>query len=64
MNRIVAFLVGLVIVAVVIRASTFIVDQRLYAIVFQLGQIKRVVTEPASLPDPAAANVEYRTTAS
>jgi membrane protease subunit HflC len=46
MNRIVAFLVGLVILAVVVRASTFIVDQRQNAIVFQLGQIKRVVTEP------------------
>jgi modulator of FtsH protease HflC len=61
MNRIVAFLVGLVIVAVVIRASTFIVDQRQYAIVFQLGQIKRVVTEPGLyFRIPLLQNVEYQ----
>ena len=34
------------IVAFLIRASTFIVDQRQSAIVYQLGQITRVVTEP------------------
>ena len=61
MNRIVAFLVGLVIVAVVVRASTFIVDQRQYAIVFQLGQITRVVTEPGLyFRIPLLQNVEYQ----
>jgi membrane protease subunit HflC len=61
MNRIVTFLVGLVIVAVIIRASTFIVDQRQYAIVFQLGQIKRVVTEPGLyFRIPLLQNVEYQ----
>jgi membrane protease subunit HflC len=61
MNRIVAFLVGLVIVAVVVRASTFIVDQRQYAIVFQLGQITRVVTEPGLyFRTPLLQNVEYQ----
>lgn len=61
MNRIVAFLVGLVIVAVIVRASTFIVDQRQYAIVFQLGQIKRVVTEPGLyFRIPLLQNVEYQ----
>lgn len=60
MNRVVAFLVGLVIVAVVVRASTFIVDQRQYAIVFQLGQITRVVTEPGLyFRTPLLQNVEY-----
>jgi membrane protease subunit HflC len=61
MNRIVAFLVGLVIVAVIVRASTFIVDQRQYAIVFQLGQITRVVTEPGLyFRIPLLQNVEYQ----
>jgi membrane protease subunit HflC len=61
MNKIVAFLVGLVIVAVVVRASTFIVDQRQYAIVFQLGQITRVVTEPGLyFRIPLLQNVEYQ----
>ena len=36
----------ILIVAVIIRASTFVVDQRQNAIVFQLGQITRVITEP------------------
>ena len=48
MNRILAFVVGAVVVAVIIRASTFVVDQRQNAIVFQLGQITRVITEPGS----------------
>jgi membrane protease subunit HflC len=61
MNRIVAFLVGLVIFAVIVRASTFIVDQRQNAIVFQLGQIKRVVTEPGLyFRIPLLQNVEYQ----
>jgi len=50
-----------VIVAVVVRASTFIVDQRQYAIVFQLGQITRVVTEPGLyFRIPLLQNVEYQ----
>ena len=46
MNRIVAIVIGAVLLAVIARASTFIVHQRDFAIVFQLGQIVRVVTEP------------------
>jgi membrane protease subunit HflC len=38
-----AFLIGL---AVVAAMSLFTVDQRQYAIVFQLGEIKEVITEP------------------
>ena len=61
MNRILAFLVGLVIVAVIIRASTFVVDQRQFAIVFQLGQITRVITEPGLyFRLPLVQNVEYQ----
>jgi membrane protease subunit HflC len=61
MNRILAFLVGLVIVVVIVRASTFIVDQRQFAIVFQLGQITRVVTEPGLyFRLPLVQNVEYQ----
>ena len=61
MNRIVAFVVGLVLLAVVVRASTFIVQQRDFAIVFQLGQIVRVVTEPGLyFRLPLLQNVEYQ----
>ncbi len=46
MNRILAAVVGLVLVAVVFRLSVFIVDQRQSAIVFELGQIVRVINDP------------------
>ncbi len=61
MNRIVAFVVGVVLLAVVVRASTFIVQQRDFAIVFQLGQIVRVVTEPGLyFRIPLLQNVEFQ----
>lgn len=61
MNRILAFAVGAVIVAVIVRASTFVVDERQYAIVFQLGQITRVITEPGLyFRLPLVQNVEYQ----
>ncbi len=62
MNRILATIVGLVITAFIIRASTFIVDQRQSAIVYQLGQITRVVTEPGLyFRIPLLQNVSTRT---
>jgi membrane protease subunit HflC len=61
MNRILAIVVGAVIAAVIIRASTFVVDQRQFAIVFQLGQIVRVITEPGLyFRLPLVQNVEYQ----
>jgi membrane protease subunit HflC len=61
MNRILAAIVGLVLVAVLVRASTFIVDARQSAIVFQLGEIKRVVIEPGLyFRVPLLQNVEYQ----
>jgi membrane protease subunit HflC len=61
MNRILAFVVGVVITAVIVRASTFVVDQRQFAIVFQLGQITRVITEPGLyFRLPLVQNVEYQ----
>jgi membrane protease subunit HflC len=46
MNKAIATVIGLIVVAVIIRASTFVVDQRQHAIVFQLGQIVDVHSEP------------------
>ena len=55
MNRI-GFLVGLVLLALMGAASTlFIVDQRQVAVIYALGEIKEVITEPGlkvKLPPP------------
>lgn len=61
MNKILGTIVAIIVAAVVFRASAFIVDQRQYAIVFALGQIREVITEPGlhfKLPPPFQ-NVVY-----
>lgn len=61
MNKILGTIVAVIVAAVVFRASAFIVDQRQYAIVFALGQIREVITEPGlhfKLPPPLQ-NVVY-----
>lgn len=61
MNKIVATIVAIVVAAVLFRACAFIVDQRQFAVVFALGQIKEVITEPGlhfKLPPPFQ-NVVY-----
>jgi modulator of FtsH protease HflC len=55
MNRIVLPAIGVIILALILRLSVFIVDQRQSAIVFELGQIVRVINEPGlhfKLPPP------------
>lgn len=60
MNKIVATVVGLVLAAVLFRACAFIVDQRQFAIVFALGQIKQVIAEPGlHFKLPLINNVVY-----
>ncbi|WP_265944021.1 protease modulator HflC [Dechloromonas sp. A34] len=47
-------------VLVVMAMSIFTVDQRLYALVFQLGEVKRVITEPGlNFKIPMVQNVRY-----
>jgi len=61
MNKIVATVVGLILLAVLFRASTFVVDQRQFAILFAFGQIKDVIDTPGlhfKLPPPFQ-NVVY-----
>ena len=61
MNRVLATVVAVVVAAVAFRACAFIVDQRQFAIVFALGQIKEVIAEPGlhfKLPPPFQ-NVVY-----
>jgi membrane protease subunit HflC len=61
MNRIIGTLIAVVIAAGLFRLCAFIVDQKHYAIVFELGHINRVIVEPGlhfKLPPPFQ-NVEY-----
>ena len=55
MNRIGFYVVGLLIVLMVAFSTLFIVDQRQFAVIYALGEIKTVVTEPGlkfKLPPP------------
>ncbi|MET0322070.1 MAG: protease modulator HflC [Duganella sp.] len=55
MNRIASSLIAAFVVLLVLSSMVFVVDQRKYAIVFALGQIKEVVREPGlhfKLPPP------------
>nr|MBL8410310.1 protease modulator HflC [Dechloromonas sp.] len=47
-------------ILVVLAMSIFTVDQRQYALVFQLGEVKRVITEPGlNFKIPMVQNVRY-----
>jgi membrane protease subunit HflC len=46
MNRIFAILFGVLLALLVLSSTAFIVDQRQFAAVYQLGEIKSVITEP------------------
>jgi membrane protease subunit HflC len=55
MNRIVSYLIAVAIAMWVLSSTLFIVDQRQYAIVFALGEVKEVISEPGlhgKLPPP------------
>lgn len=55
MNRIVSYGIVALIALWLLMASLFVVDQRQYAIVFSLGEVKRVISEPGlhfKLPPP------------
>jgi membrane protease subunit HflC len=60
-NRIIGTVIAVVIAAGLFRLCAFIVDQKHYAIVFELGHINRVISEPGlhfKLPPPFQ-NVEH-----
>ena len=46
MNRIVPILIGLLVVLGIASTTLFVVDQRQYAVVFALGEIKQVSAKP------------------
>lgn len=55
MNRLFSYLIALAIVVIVFFSTMFVVDQRQYAIVFALGEVKSVIKEPGlhfKLPPP------------
>jgi membrane protease subunit HflC len=61
MNRIVPILLGLLVALGVASTMLFVVDQRQYAVVFALGEIKEVIAKPGlhfKLPPPFQ-NVQY-----
>ena len=61
MNRIASSLIAAFVVLMLLSSTVFVVDQRRYAIVFALGQIKEVIREPGlhfKLPPPFQ-NVVY-----
>lgn len=55
MNRIATTVVGILVAFLAISSTLFIVDQRQFAVVYSLGEIKEVITEPGlkfKLPPP------------
>ncbi|VVE42247.1 Modulator of FtsH protease HflC [Pandoraea eparura] len=55
MNRIGTVIVALIVLLIVLASTMFVVDQRRYAVVFSLGEIKDVYSEPGlkfKLPPP------------
>ncbi len=55
MNRIVPIVIGALIALMVASSTLFIIDQRQFAVVYALGEIKEVITEPGlkfKLPPP------------
>ena len=55
MNRLVSIIFGLIFLGFIASSCLFIVDQRQFALVFALGEIKKVVQEPGlyfKLPPP------------
>ena len=61
MNKIIGTVVALIVTAVLVRMCVFIVDQRQFALVFSLGELKREIPEPGlyfKLPQPFQ-NVVY-----
>lgn len=61
MNRIAPILIGLLVALGIASSTLFVVDQRQYAVVFALGEIKEVIAKPGlhfKLPPPFQ-NVQY-----
>ncbi|NDE46615.1 MAG: protease modulator HflC, partial [Betaproteobacteria bacterium] len=61
MSRLMVFALGMPLLGLLALSSLFVVDQRQYAVVYALGEIKRVIESPGlhfKLPPPFQ-NVTY-----
>ena len=61
MNRLMIFALSVPLIGLLVLSSLFVVDQRQYAVVYALGEIKRVIEAPGlhfKLPPPFQ-NVTY-----
>jgi len=55
MNKLVSTLIAIVLALIIFASTVFVVDQRSYAIVFALGEMKTIISEPGlhfKLPPP------------
>ena len=55
MNKLVSTLIAIVIALIIFASTVFVVDQRSYAIVFAMGEMKTIISEPGlhfKLPPP------------
>jgi len=55
MNRLISSVVAIAIALMILYSTIFVVDQKSYAIVFALGEVKSVISEPGlhfKLPPP------------
>jgi membrane protease subunit HflC len=55
MNRLISYAITVLIAFLILLSTLFVVDQRQYAIVFALGEVKQVISEPGlhfKLPPP------------
>ena len=55
MSRLVSYVIAILIGLVLLSSTLFVVDQRQYAIVFALGEVKKIINEPGlhfKLPPP------------
>jgi membrane protease subunit HflC len=61
MNRIASIIVGVLLLIILLASTLFVVDQRKFAVVYALGEIKEVISEPGlkfKLPAPLQNVVE------
>ncbi|MEY2837833.1 MAG: protease modulator HflC, partial [Pseudomonadota bacterium] len=61
MNRIASIIVGVLLLIIFLASTLFVVDQRKFAVVYALGEIKEVISEPGlkfKLPAPLQNVVE------
>lgn len=60
MNKLIVTVIAVIVAALLFRASTFVVDQRQHGVVFQLGEVVRVISDPGLyFKLPLVQNIVY-----